>query len=182
MVDLIDRHAGAERIADVPDTVGPWVSEFRHQYFALLWIIHIYPVFKTGGIHFQATQGFLHRLLKSATDGHHLTYRLHLCGQARISALEFLKGETWNLGDDIIDGRFEGRRRCATGNIVLQFVQGVTNRELGRDSGNRKTRCLGSQGRGAGHPRVHLNNDQPAGLGILPELHIRTTGFYADLA
>jgi hypothetical protein len=87
----------------------------------------------------EAAQRLLQALLEGAADRHHLADRLHRGGQRGRGAGEFLEGEAGNLGDDVIDGRFERGRGGAAGDVVGDLVQRVADRELGRDLGDRKT-------------------------------------------
>src|SRR3990167_1426878 len=174
--------AGAEGVSQVPDAVGT-----RHGQLALegtcgLRIAQIEHRIEAGHTDLQATQGFLHGLLEGATDGHDLTDRLHLSGQARVGLGKLLEGETRDLGHDIVDGRLERRRGTATGNVVGQLVEGVTHRQLGGDLGDREAGRLGSQRRGTRYPRVHLDHHHAAGVRTDAELHVGAAGFHADLA
>ncbi len=130
----------------------------------------------------QAAQRLLERFLEGAADGHHLAHRLHLRGQAVVGLREFLEGEARDLGDHVVDGRLERRRRRAAGDVVRQLVQRVADRELGRDLGDREAGRLGGQRRGARHARVHLDDDHAPVLRVDGELHVRAAGVDADLA
>jgi len=55
---------------------------------------------------------------------------------------ELLEGEAWNLGDHVVDGRFEGRRRAPAGDLVLEFIERVTHRQLRGDFRDREARGL----------------------------------------
>ncbi len=131
---------------------------------------------------FQTTQRLLQRLLEGAAHRHHLAHRLHLGGQARIGRRELLEGEARDLGDDVIDRRLERGRGQAAGDLILQFVQGVTHGQLGRDLGDREAGGLGGQRRGTRHARVHFDHDHTAGGRADTELHVRSAGIHADLA
>ncbi len=95
--------------------------------------------------HFQAAQCFLERFLESASDRHHLADRFHLRGQAVVGLREFLECESRNLGHHVIDGRLERGRRRAAGDVILQFVERVAHRQLGRNLRDRETGRLGGQ-------------------------------------
>ena len=82
-------------------------------------------------------------LFKGASDGHHLAHRLHRSGENGIGSRKFLESEARNLSDHVVDGRLEARRSFL-GDIVRQFVEGVTDGELCRDLGNRVAGRLGS--------------------------------------
>ncbi len=95
----------------------------------------------------QPAQRLLQRLVEAAADRHHLTHRFHLRGQAGIGGRKFLECKTRDLGDHVVDRRFERCRREASGDVVLQFVQRVTHRQLGGNLGDRKAGRLRRQRR-----------------------------------
>ncbi len=99
-----------------------------------------------------------------------------------LGAGEFLEREARDLGDDVVDGRLERRRRRAAGDVVGDLVERVADRELGRDLGDREAGRLRGQRRGARHPRVHLDDDEAAVRRIDRELHVRAAGLDPDLA
>ena len=123
----------------------------------------------------------MHRFVDRAADGHRLAHRLHRCGQVGFRAREFFERKARDFGDDIVDGRFE-RRRCDLGDVVVQFVQRVTDGQFGRDFRNRETCGLGCQSGRARHARVHFDDNHAAVFGVDRPLNVRTTGFNADLA
>ncbi len=179
---LVHAHAAAHGVGDVEDAVGAGGLQLaldqRHVLGAEVGDLGIEPV----DTDLQAAQRFLHRLLEGAADRHHLTHRLHLGGQAVVGLGELLEGKTRNLGDHVIDRGLEGGRSGAAGDVVLQFVEGVTHRQLGGDLGDREAGGLGRQRRGARHPRVHLDHHHAPGIRIDAELHIGAAGLDADLA
>ena len=99
-----------------------------------------------------------------------------------IGAGEFLEGKARDLRDHIIDGRLEGSRRRALGDVVFQLVERIADGQPRRDLGDGKARGLRRQRRGARHARVHLDDDQLAIGRIDRELHVRAAGIHADLA
>ena len=137
---LLDAHALRKSITDVPDTVRARGAEFFFQHLAVLgFLVHAVDA------HFQAAQGFLEGLLEGAAHGHDLAHRLHLRGQARVGLRELLEGKARDLGDHVVDRRLKGRRRGTARDLVLELIEGVAHRQLGRDLGNRKTSGLGRQ-------------------------------------
>jgi hypothetical protein len=95
---------------------------------------------------------------------------------------ELLEGEPGDLGDDVVDARLERGRRLAAGDLVAQFVQRVTDRELRRDLRDREAGRLRGQRRGTRHARVHLDHHDAAVLRVDAELHVGAAGVDADLA
>ncbi len=126
-------------------------------------------------------QRLLHRFGEAAADRHGFADRFHRGRQQRLGSREFLERKPRHLGDDIIDRRLE-RGRGDAGDLVVELVERVADREFGGDFGDRKPGGLRRQGRRARHPGVHLDDDEPAILGVDRELHIRSTGVDADLA
>ncbi|MCY1399195.1 hypothetical protein D9M71_142460 [compost metagenome] len=179
--DFLDALAGTEGIRHVPDTLGARNGQFALEDALGFRIVQVQLGIEAGNAHFQSAQGFLHRLLEGAADGHHFAHGFHLGGQAGVGFRELLEGEAWQLGDDVVDRRLEGRRGAAAGDVVLQFVEGVADGQLGGDLGDREAGGLGSQRRGTRHARVHLDHDHAAGVRADAELHVGTAGFHADL-
>ena len=79
-----------------------------------------------------------------AANRHHFADRFHRGREKRFRSLEFFKGKTRDFGDDIVDRRFE-RGGCRTGDVIVDFIEGVTHCQLGRDLGDRETSCFRSQ-------------------------------------
>ncbi len=120
-------------------------------------------------------------LLEVAAEGHGLAHGLHRRGQRRVGSWELLEREAWNLGDHVVDGRLEAGRR-GLGDIVLNLVQRVAERQLGGDLGDREAGRLGCQGGRTGHTRVHLDDDDAAGVRIDGELNVAAAGVDAHAA
>ena len=182
-MDLFHRHAGAECIGEEEDALRARLLELTAQ---LDQVVLVHQV-QAGRIQadlagFQPAQGLLQRFLEAAADRHHFAHRLHLSGQARIRGREFLEGEARDLGDDVVDRRFERRRGLATGDLVLQLVQRVADGQLGRDLCDREAGGLRGQRRRTRHPRIHLDDDDATGLRVDAELHVAAAGIHADLA
>jgi hypothetical protein len=68
------------------------------------------------------------------------------------------------------------------GDVVVDLVEGVADRELGGDLGDGEAGGLGRERRGAGDARVHLDDDEAPVLGVDGELHVRAAGLDPDLA
>ena len=123
----------------------------------------------------------MHRFLEGAADGHGLADGFHRGGQNGVGGREFLEGETWDLGDDVVDGRLEGGGRLA-GDVVADLVERVADGELGGDFSDRETSGLGGEGGGTGDAGIHLDDDHASGLRVGGELDVRAAGFHADFA
>ena len=85
----------------------------------------------------ERAQRLLQRLGERAADRHHLADRLHLRAEHRRRARQLLERPARDLGDDVVDGRLERRRRLA-GDVVAHLVEPVADRELGRDLRDRE--------------------------------------------
>ena len=156
-VHLFQREAVLERVADVPDALGAGLAELLLERLAVA-----RALVEAVDADFQAAQRLLERFLEGAADRHHLADRLHLRGQAVVRLRELLEREARHLGDHVVDGRLERRRRRAAGDFVGDLVERVADRELGRDLGDREAGRLRRQRGGARDARVHLD-DRPCG-------------------
>ena len=130
---------------------------------------------------FQGAQRLLERLLKAAADSHRLAHRLHRSCEQSGAAAKLLEGEAGNLRDHVIDRGFEASRR-GTGDVVEDFIEGVTHRQAGGDLGDRKAGGLRCQRRTARYARVHLNHHHVAIDGVDRKLNIAAAGVDTDLA
>ncbi len=129
---------------------------------------------------FKRAQAFLHAFFKRATDRHRFADRFHRSREDRIGGWEFFERETWDFRDDVIDRRFERRRRD-TSDVIWQFIEGVTDGEFCGDFCDWETGCLRGERRAPRNARVHFDDDHPAGFRIGRELDVRAAGFHADL-
>ena len=179
--DTLDTHARTEGITDIPDALGTGHGQLARQSSGSITVVQVQLRIKPAGAHFQPAQGLLQGLLERPADGHDLAHGLHLSGQTGVGVGEFLEGETRDLGHHVVDGRLEGGRGTTAGDVVAQLIQGVTDGQLGGDLGDRETGSLGSQRRGARHPRVHFDDHHAAIHRVDAELHVGATGFHPDL-
>src|SRR5690606_10422439 len=179
--DFFDRHASTECIRDVPDTLGARHGQFALEHAHAFRVAQVQLRVQTAHADFKAAQGFLQGFLESPADGHDFANRLHLGSQACIGFRELLEGEARQLGNHVVDGRLEGRRSLAAGDFVLQFVEGVTDGQLGCDASDRETCRFRSQGRGTRYTRVHLDHNHAASVRADAELDVGAAGFNADL-
>ena len=118
----VDGETCAEGIGDVPDTLSACVFQFAADFGQRFRVVEAYFRVKAGRTHFQTAQRFLQGFLLRAANRHHFTDRFHLRGQTVVSANEFLEVEAWNLSHNVVDGRLEGSRGTAAGDVVHQFI------------------------------------------------------------
>ena len=178
--NVLDRQAMAERIGHIPSTIGTRLGQQSAQFIHRTAVVK--HRVKARHADLEAAQGFLHRLLEVTTDGHDFANRLHLGRQHRLGLREFFEGKARNFGHDVVNGRLETGRCGTASNLVIQFVQGVTNGQLGRHFGDRKAGGFGGQRRRARDPRIHFDHNHTTGVGIDAKLHVRATGFDTDFS
>ena len=130
---------------------------------------------------FERAHGFLKGLLEGASDAHGFADGFHLSGKGVVRGREFFESEARDLGDHIVDGRFEAGGRFA-GDVVHDLVEGVSDGEFCGELGDRESGCLGGEGGGAGDAGVHLNDDHASVFGIERPLDVGTAGFDTDCA
>ena len=136
---------------------------------------------KSKSANFQRPNCFLKSFFKRSADCHRLAHALHLSCQCGIGLREFFERETRDLDDAIIDHWFKAGR-CFTGDIVADFIQGVTDGELSRDLSDREPGGLGGESGRARDSRVHLNHNHSSVFWIHGELYIRPSGLNTDFA
>ena len=134
-----------------------------------------------GGPVLQRAERLLQRLREAAPDGHRLADRLHVRGQLGVRAGELLEREPRHLDHDVVQRGLEAGRRLA-GDVVADLVQRVADGQPGGDLGDREAGRLGGQRRGPGHPRVHLDDDHPAGPRVHRELDVAAPGVHPHRA
>ena len=153
-MDLIDAKSLRKGIADIPDPLRARLAEL---FFDPLTVRGF--LIQAIDTHFQSPQGFLERLLKGPAHGHDLAHGLHLSGEMGIGRGKFFECKTGHFGDHIINRRLKGGRRCATGDVVFELIEGVADCEFGGDFGNRKACGFRGQGRGTRDPGIHLDHN-----------------------
>ena len=139
-VDVVIRKPVPHRLGDHADTVGRLEGQ-RLGDSGLVRCAFDFDIVETREAGLHRGQRLLQRLVKGPSDRHDLAHGFHRGGEVRLGAGEFLEGEARDLGDNVVDGRFE-RGRGDAGDVVVEFVQRVTDRQLGRDLGNREARRL----------------------------------------
>ncbi len=118
-----------------------------------------------------APDGLQQRHLEAGGDGHHLAGGLHLGAQGPGGVGELVKGPLGHLHHDVVQGGLEAGAGLA-GDVVLDLVQGIAQSDLGGDLGDGVACGLGGQGRGPGHPGVHLDDRVLEALRVQGQLHV----------
>ena len=183
-MNAVDGRAEPQRLGDREDAIGRWPAETGPD--GVLVVSFAEPrdldLIEAGEPGLEAAQRLLQRLGEGAPDGHDLADRFHGRRQDGLGPRELLEGEARDLRHHVVDGGLEGSRRRTAGDVVGELVERVADRELRRDLGDREAGCLRRERRRPRHPRVHLDDHQPAVRRIDGELHVRTAGLDADLA
>ncbi len=173
----------AKRVADVPKAAATGHLELVLELGpVVLGLDRLHHRIEAVGADLEPAQRFLQRLLERAADGHDLADGLHLRRQAVGGLRKFLEGEPRHLRHDVVDGRLERGRRRAARDLVLELVERVADRELGRHLRDREARRLRGERRGTRHARVHLDDEQPPVRRRDRELDVRPARVDADLA
>ena len=119
-------------------------------------------------------------LLKGAADRHDLAHGLHARGERGVGSLELLEGKARHLNDAVVNRGLKAGRRCL-GNVVDDLVERVAHSQARGGLSDGETRGLGGQRGRTAHARVHLDDDQAAGVGVHGKLHVGAAGLDADL-
>ena len=128
----------------------------------------------------QRAHGFAEGLLKGAANRHDLAHGLHARGERGVGTLELLEGKARHLDHTVVDcGLKTGGR--SLGDVVNDLVERIAHGQARGSLGDGETCGLGSEGGRAAHARVHLDDDQAAGVGVHGKLYVGTTGLDTDL-
>ena len=119
-------------------------------------------------------------LLKGAADRHNLAHGLHARGERGVGTLELLEGKARHLDHTVVDCGLKAGGR-SLGDVVDDLVERIAYGQARGGLGDGETRGLGGQRGRTAHARVHLDDDQAAGLGVHGKLHVGATGLDADL-
>src|SRR5207302_8315577 len=92
----------------------------------------------------QTSNAFGKRLLERAANRHHLADRLHLRTQDGLSTRELLELPARNFDYDIVEYRFKGGGRDL-GDVILDLVEPITDRQLGSNLRDRESGGLRRQ-------------------------------------
>ena len=177
-LNILDRQTVTESLRNDQHAVGSWRGHRRQHHVSRFAKANLV---EASQLRFQGPKGLLKRFRETAADGHGLADRFHRSRQHRFGAGEFLEGEPGNLGDHVVDGRFE-RRRSDAGNVIVKLIEPIADGKFGRHFGDGEARRFRGKRRRARNSRVHLDDHQPPVLRIDRELDIGTAGVDADFA
>ncbi len=137
-VEFIDCRAPSQRFHECPQSLRAGrIDRLPKKLFAFGPIGKLRRL-ETVMPHLERANRLLHALFEGAPDGHHFADALHLRRQGVVGVRELFEGESRDLRHHVIDAGFETRGRFL-GDVVLDFVEGVTNGQLGGDLRDRKT-------------------------------------------
>ena len=128
----------------------------------------------------QRAHGLAEGLLKGAADGHDLAHGLHARGERGVGALKLLEGKARNLDDAVVDRGLKASGR-GLGDVVDDLVERVAHGQARGGLGDGEARGLGGKRGRTAHTRVHLDDDQAAGVGVHGKLHVGAAGLDANL-
>ena len=140
LVDLLDRHADAERSRHVPDALGAPAGPRRSQISRGRW-----SLVQAVDADLQPAQRLLERLLEGAARSPSPRPPTSSAWSGGRRPAELLEREARDLGDHVVDASARTRRCRAAGDVVAQLVQRVADRQLGGDLGDREAGGLGGQ-------------------------------------
>ncbi len=105
----------------------------------------------------QGTDRFHHSTLKVVADTHHLSGSLHLRRQRTLCRDKFIKRESRNLDNTVIQHRLKARIRLS-GDGVFYLVKSVAQRNFGGHFCDRVSGGLGRKRGRTGNSRVYLDD------------------------
>ena len=120
---------------------------------------------------FRAAHCFHDRLLERSADRHDFARRLHARTERSARVKEFIEGPFGKLDYNVVDGRLETGVRFAR-DVVLDFIERVTECDLGRNLGNGITRCLTCKRRRARNAGVDFDDRIFETVGMQRELAV----------
>ena len=170
LVDLLNGHdAAAQRLADVEQAL---VVRAGHALFDLR--VGLLPDARDDHavqLDLAAAHGLHQRALKAVVDGHDLAGGLHLGAKRIVRIHELVERPARELDHAVVDGRLEtGLGFFSHG--VLDLVQAVADRNLGRHLGDRVAGGLGGQRGRARYAGVDLDDRVLERGRMKRELHI----------
>ncbi len=128
---------------------------------------------------FERTKRLLQGLRERATDGHHLSHRLHASSEAIDAPGKLLERPTRDLCHHVVDRGLE-TREGGTRDVVGNLVERVTHGQARRDLGDRKAGRLRRQRGRARNARVHLDHETATVCRVNRELDVGPTRLDSD--
>ena len=128
----------------------------------------------------QRTHGLAKGFLEGAADRHDLAHGLHARGERGVGTLELLEGKARHLDHAVVNRGLKAGGRCL-GNVVDDLVERIAHGKARGGLGDGETRGLGGQRGRTAHARVHLDDNEAAGLGVHGKLHVGSAGLDANL-
>ena len=155
LVDVFHRHAAAKRFRHDEGTLGVDAVQLGFQ-------LVVGERFQRRGdkavlAHLQRAHGLEQRVFKVRANGHDFARRLHLRADVLVGIDEFVERPAREFEHHIVKRRL-GAGVGLSRHAVDDFIQRIAQRNAGRDLGDRVTRRLGGQRRGARHARVDLDD------------------------
>ena len=152
LMNFLAGNAPAQGFKDDEETLVILIVQFLVQLFVAAFGL----LFLTQAIQRNsgAAHGFHDTLLKTLANGHHFAGGFHLGAQRTLGVYEFVEGPLGQLDHHIVQRRLKAGKRFA-GNSVGNFVQSITDCNLGGHAGDGG---LGCQGGGTADAGVHLND------------------------
>ncbi len=140
-MDSVDGIAFGKGLFDHHD---PHISGFR-QFMVDVLNFHLMVAHKTMHALSDHADTLLDRLLKGASNGHHLTHRFHTGIDQLGYSLELIQIPAWNLTDYIIQCWFK-ESRCGFGYGVPKLVQTESQSQFSRHKSQWIAGSLAGQG------------------------------------
>ncbi len=124
---------------------------------------------------FQRPDRLHQRTLKVIADAHHFSRSLHLGRQCALRRDELIKRQSWDLDHAVVKRWLEAGISLA-GDGVLDLIQRIAQRDLGRHLGDGITRCLTCQRGRTAYTGINLDHTVLETGGMQSELHITPAG------
>ena len=155
VVDLVDRDAALERLEDDEDAFVVDVVQLLGKLSVAVGgeLVAVESVVRD----LRASDRLHDRLFERRADRHDLARRLHLSTQLAAGVEELVERPLGELDDDIVDGRLKACVGVAR-DRVLDLVEGVAYRDLGRDLRDRIAGRLGRERGRTRHAGVDLDD------------------------
>ena len=166
IVNFIDRHTAAEKLADTENgVVLEHVNVFEYLVGGHIGELGNLIMVSAG---FERADSFKEAFLKIGADAHNFARRLHLGAQGVGSGREFIERESRKLCNDVVESRLER----SVGVRDLDILESHTDSDLCGYACDGIAARLGSECTRAGNAGVNLDEVVLAGMGIERELNV----------